>query len=107
VAFEFEKIISPQMPDSLAQFELIHMQVTRMEIEGIHSKNRTIATIDPLGNTSTTVWDPAGRRIASINPLGATTTSVYDGNRRLVSLQTALGYLMTLQYDAADRNTVV
>jgi YD repeat-containing protein len=45
--------------------------------------------------------------VASINPLGKRSTSVYDKARRLVAQVNALGFRTTLSYDAVGRQIQV
>jgi YD repeat-containing protein len=67
--------------------------------------NRRIAggTINPLSETSTTVYDSAGRTTGQINPLGLQTVTNYDKADRVISTVTPLGFRATTVYDDAGR----
>ena len=40
--------------------------------------SRQIATINPLGFRTSTIYDPTGAIVASIDPLARRTSSIYD-----------------------------
>jgi RHS repeat-associated protein len=62
-----------------------------------------VASIDPLTNRTTAVYDAAGRQVASINPLGQRASSVYDRASRPLASIDPLGNRASTLYDAAGR----
>ena len=64
---------------------------------------RSISAVNLRGFVSTTVYDPAGRAIAAIDPLGARTTTVFDAAGREVVVVNARGCRTTSMYDSAGR----
>ncbi len=60
-----------------------------------------IATIDALGNRTTTAYDAAGNAVAVTDANNHTTTSVYDADNRQIATVDALGNRTTTTYDAA------
>jgi RHS repeat-associated protein len=67
--------------------------------------DRPVASIDPLGNTTTNVFDGADRPIASVDPLGQRNTTTYDAAGRAIASVNALGDATTFAYDAAGRRS--
>src|SRR5437763_180479 len=64
---------------------------------------KLIASINPLGNRSTSIFDAAGRGVASVNPLNKRTTTVFDAASEAIGRVDALGNRSTSVYDAAGR----
>lgn len=68
---------------------------------------RPVASIDPLGNRTTSVWPATSRLsretplVASINPLGRRSTTVYDAGGRRIGSVDPLGNRSTFLYNAA------
>ncbi|MFI5461267.1 MAG: RHS repeat-associated core domain-containing protein, partial [Isosphaerales bacterium] len=69
--------------------------------------NRLVATVDPLGNRSSIVYDAASRSIANVNPLGNINTAVYDAASRLIATVDPLGNRTSLGFDVASRRISV
>jgi YD repeat-containing protein len=65
------------------------------------------STTDPLGNTTSYVYDSAGRMVRSIDPLGNSTTNLYDNLGNLTQTINALGAATTFTYDAERNRTSV
>lgn len=61
-----------------------------------------MAITDPLGNTTTLVYDFVSRLIAQIDPRGMTTRFYYDQLNRLIQTVDALGRATSFSYDAND-----
>ena len=61
--------------------------------------------MNPLGFSSSSVYDAANRLIASVNPLGFRTSFGYDAASGQVSVTDALGNISTTVFDA-DRRTL-
>ena len=61
---------------------------------------RALASIDPLGNRTSHVYQN-GRAASSINPLGKRTTTVFDSSGRPVASINPLGKRWTTVFDAA------
>ena len=71
-------------------------------------EGRQEATIDPLGNRTTSSYDPVNNLAAVTNPLGYTTSYTYDAVNRQQSMEDALGNITTYGYDGVgDRTSVM
>jgi len=70
---------------------------------GWKSEWRTLASIDPLGNATTNVFDDVDRPTTTIDPLGRRNTTSYDPAGRTTASIDAWGHATTLAYDAAGR----
>lgn len=55
---------------------------------------------DPLGNTSSTFYDGAGRVAATTDAVGRTSTATYDALNQMTSMTDPLGQMTVLVYDA-------
>ena len=64
---------------------------------------RRIRTTNALGNSTTSIFDPASRLIASIDPLLNRTSMVYDASGRQVRTTNALNNSTTSIFDPAGR----
>jgi YD repeat-containing protein len=62
-----------------------------------------IASVDPLGNCATVVYDAASQLIASVDPLGNRTTTAYDARGNIRTVTDPLLNVTTATFDAADR----
>ena len=62
--------------------------------------NRPVASVDPLGNTFSTVYDAASRNVEQIDALGRTGTTVYDNANRVVATVDPLGNRTSFGFDA-------
>jgi RHS repeat-associated protein len=69
--------------------------------------SRPTATVDSLGNRTTTTFDAASRPVATIDPLGRRSTTLYDAASRVRATIDAAGNRTTLGYDAASQSTSV
>ena len=65
---------------------------------------RSIASVNPLGQRTTTVYDAAGQTVASIDPLLRRSSTVYDPAGRSVASVDPLGHRTTTIYDAAGES---
>src|ERR1041384_2641497 len=59
---------------------------------------------DPLGHTTTTVYDSDGNVQATVDPLLGRTTFAYDNFARRISLKDSDGNVTTFVYDALGRS---
>jgi RHS repeat-associated protein len=64
--------------------------------------NKT-ASIDPLGDITTTIYDQLNRPTVTIDPLGHAVTVAYDGNGNEVTSTDAVHGTTTFTFDAANR----
>lgn len=62
-------------------------------------ENRLIATIDPLGRTSSTVYDKAGRPYITTNVENQSTTNTYDAIGNLIETAYPDGTVSRMTYD--------
>jgi YD repeat-containing protein len=58
---------------------------------------------DPLGHTTTYLYDTRRNLIATVDPLGNRTSYAYDSSRNLISVQDPLGHTTSYAYDAMGR----
>ena len=65
--------------------------------------NRVVKTINPLGDATTIVFDPAGRMISTTNAENETTLQRYDKANRQIESETPMGFVTTTTYDKAGR----
>jgi RHS repeat-associated protein len=63
------------------------------------AQNRLVATIDALGRTSSTFFDPAGRPTTNIDVEGHVTTNTYDGVGNLIETGYPDGTVSRMTYD--------
>ena len=63
------------------------------------SQNRLVATIDPLGRTSSTCFDAAGRPATNIDVEGRATTNTYDAVGNLIETAYPDGTVSRMTYD--------
>jgi RHS repeat-associated protein len=68
---------------------------------------RQVAVQDPLGNTTTTVYNAANQVVAVVDPLGNTTNFIYDGDGRQIAVVDARGNRTTTAFDPAGQVTSV
>ena len=66
-----------------------------------------IETIDPLGNATIYNYDALNRQVSATDPLGRTTTTVYDADDNVIETIDPLGFATTYTYDALNRQTGV
>lgn len=62
---------------------------------------------DPLGNTTTYLYDGAGRTLSAIDPLGERTSFTYDGLNDLLTVTDPLGEVTQYGYDPNGNLTSV
>ena len=67
------------------------------------SRGKLERAINPLGFTTTNVYDRVNRLARVSDPLGNTSTNVFDGNGNCVALFDALGQRWTKTYDRLNR----
>jgi RHS repeat-associated protein len=67
------------------------------------SRGKLGRAIDPLGNTSTNLYDNANRLVVLSDPLGNTVSNRYDGNGNLIALFDVLGRQWSKTFDPLGR----
>jgi|GEM_PF-1303469 len=74
---------------------------------GYDKAGRPVSVTNAENETVTTVYDPAGRIKATVTPMGHRTTFNYDAGGRQNEVVNPLGKITTTNYDDANRPTVV
>ena len=69
------------------------------------SNDRVVATINPLGNRTTTIRNTAGKTVAMENPLGHRTSYVFDSDGRKIATINPLGNRTSVVYNSVGEIT--